>query len=54
MAQMRVNDTATKIQIQNLRTEVNTLKSIVSDLLLTMKENHPDLVIKYSNYVEVK
>jgi len=52
MAQMRGTDTATKIQMQNLRNEVNILKNIVSDLLPVMKENHPNLVIKYSDYVE--
>ncbi len=48
----RVNDTATKIQIQNLRTEVDSMKDVIGELLLALKETNPELVIKYTKYVE--
>lgn len=48
----RVNDTASKIQIQNLRTEVDSLKSVVGELLMALKETNPELIVKHTKYVE--
>ena len=48
----RINDTATKIQVWNLRNEVNEMKLIIGDLLFVLKETHPELALKYINYIE--
>ncbi len=43
---------ANKIQIQNLREKVNNLESVVGVLLLALKDSNPELVLKYTKYVE--
>lgn len=48
----RINDTASKIQIQNLRTEVDSLKTVVGELLMALKHSNPELVLKHTKYVE--
>ena len=52
MAQMRANDTATKIQIQNLRIEVESMKSVIGDLVIALKDSNPEFLIKYVRYTE--
>lgn len=53
MAQMRVNDTATKIQMQNLRTKVNSMKVVIDELLIALKHSNPELILKHTKYVEI-
>lgn len=52
MASVRNIDSSTKIQMQNMRSEINNLKEALGSILLTMKETNPELVLKYMNLVE--